>query len=383
MFSSNNNSINSCSTSMQRINHFTTLAASRTSTSISKTATERMKGKKKARMELPENILKHKLDMCSKHRELVEALQLYDEARRNGVQLSYHHYNVLLYLCSSAAAGSLLESEDKVDDMNVKNLGMSRGFEIFQQMNIDKVRPNEATFTSAARLAAAMEDPEMAFDLVKQMKSSGIPPRLRSYGPALFGFCKAGKASRAFDVDAHMIECGVVAEEPELAALLKVSVDMNLEEKVYKMLHRLRSFVRQVSESTARIVEEWFTSDFAADVGLETWDATKVKEGIVNGGGGWHGQGWLGNGQWRISRTNMDMKGVCQSCGEKLVCIDIDPAETAHFAWSLTKLACQKESKANFLKFEVGHDCSLLSLSLIWLLRFLLHYLFKPEDNSY
>lgn len=375
--SSNNNHIGSSAFSIHRINHLTTLSSPRTSSIISKTSTERMsmKGKKKARMELPENILKRKLDMCSKHRKLVEALELYDEARRNGVHLSYHHYNVLLYLCSSAAAGLLPESEDKVDEMNVKNLGMNRGFDIFQRMKMDNVEPNEATFTSTARLAAAMEDPEMAFELVKQMKNSGIPPRLRSYGPALFGFCKKGKASRAYDVDAHMTECGVVAEEPELAALLKVSVDMKLGEKVYEMLHRLRSSVRQLSESTARIVEEWFTSDYAADVGMETWEAANVKEGIVKGGGGWHGQGWLGDGKWRVTRTNMNMKGVCQSCGKKLVCIDIDPAETAHFASSLTKLACQKESKANFLKFEVHQHCSLLSIINL-VLKFLLHHLF-------
>ncbi|XP_031393740.1 proteinaceous RNase P 1, chloroplastic/mitochondrial-like isoform X2 [Punica granatum] len=338
---------------MQTMTHLTTLATSQ-STSISKTSSERLykKAMKKARMELPENILKHKLDMCSRHRKLIEALQLYDEARRNGVQLSYHHYNVLLYLCSFAAVGSLAESEDGEDDVNVKNLGMTRGIEIYQQMNIDKVAPNEATFTNAARLAAAMEDPEMAFDLVKQMKSSGIPPRLRSYGPALFGFCEKGEASKAFDVDAHMIECGVVAEESELAALLEVAIERKIGEKVYEMLHRLRSSVRQVSESTAKVVEKWFRSDYATDVGKETWDAAKIKEGIVNGGGGWHGQGWLGNGRWRVTRTNMDMKGVCQSCDEKLVCIDIDPAETAHFAGSLPKLACQKESKVNFLKFE-------------------------------
>ena len=55
----------------------------------------------------------------------------------------------------------------------------------------------------------------------------------------------------------------------------------------------------------------------------------------------------------------MDEAGVCQSCGEKLVGIDIDPRETENFASSLTKLACQREVKADFgidiqfLKIEV------------------------------
>ncbi|KAF8028008.1 hypothetical protein BT93_E0807 [Corymbia citriodora subsp. variegata] len=341
--------------SMKRINRLTTSANLNSLPPLHQTSGGKVsrKAKKKEHMELPESLLKFKLDMCSRHGKLVEALQLYDEARENGVPLSQYHYNVMLYLCSSAGSGSLGQGDSENDD-NLKELGMRRGFEIFQQMAIDNVVPNEATFTNAARLATAREDPEMAFDLVKKMKNFGIPPRLRSYGPALFGFCKKGNADKAYEVDEHMVDCGVSAEESELSALLKVSMDAKKADKVYELLHRIRATVRQVSESSAQIVEDWFKSDFVASVGLESWDVNKIKEGVVKGGGGWHGQGWLGSGNWRIRRTQMDKKGVCQSCGEKLVCIDIDPKETKNFASSLTKLAREKEAKAGFAKFQVN-----------------------------
>ncbi|KAJ9671210.1 hypothetical protein PVL29_027275 [Vitis rotundifolia] len=183
-----------------------------------------------------------------------------------------------------------------------------------------------------------MEDPEMAFNL-KQLKSCGIPPKLRSYGPPLFGFCKKGDADRAYEVDAHMVESGVVAEEPELCALLGLSVEWRQVDWVYEMMHRLRASVRQVSESTAEV---------------ENWDVGKVREGVFKGGGCWHGQGWLGKGKWKVVRTEMDEAGVCQSCGEKLVCIDIDPRETENFASSLTKLACPREVKADFVQFQLN-----------------------------
>ncbi|CAK9159352.1 unnamed protein product [Ilex paraguariensis] len=304
------------------------------------------KSKKKARREAPESVLKHKLDMCSKKGDLAEALRLYDDARRNNIPLSVNHYNVLLYLCSSESNGEDKEAKD------LFNLGLERGFEILKQMVIEKVTPNEATFTSAARLAAAKEDPEMAFDLVKQMKSSGIPPKLRSYGPALFGFCKKGLADKAYEVDAHMAESGVPADEPGLSALLKLSSEAKRVDRVYEMMHRLRATVRQVSEETACVVEDWFRSESATDVGMENWDVEKVRGGVVKGGGGWHGQGWLGIGKWRVVRTEMDETGMCHSCHEKLVCIDIDPRETENFASSLTTLACQREAKADFMHFQ-------------------------------
>ncbi|XXG60736.1 hypothetical protein AAC387_Pa04g2572 [Persea americana] len=295
------------------------------------------KSEKRKRRERPENQLRHKLDICSKHGNLEEALRLYDEALSTGIPLSQHHYNVLLYLCSSSSSS---------------DLGLKRGFEIFRQMGVDQIPPNEATFTSMARLAAAMDDPDMAFDLVKKMLNYSIPPRLRSYGPALFGFCEKGEVEKAYEVDAHMATSGVVAEEPELAALLRVSANSARGDKVYRLLHRLRATVRRVSESTAEIVEGWFGSEAAAEVGEVRWDVERVKEGVVEGGGGWHGQGWLGKGKWRVVRAHVDESGVCSSCGEKLVCIDIDPLETENFASSLSSLTCQKELNADFTKFQ-------------------------------
>ncbi|KAL3538606.1 hypothetical protein ACH5RR_001972 [Cinchona calisaya] len=306
------------------------------------------KSRKKSRRESPEILLRHKLDQCSKRGDLGEALRIYDEARRNNIPLNVHHYNVLLYLCS---ARSNNRSGDSGLESNL-DLGLEKGFQIFKQMGLDNVVPNEATFTSAARLAAAKEDPEMAFDLVKRMKSCGIVPKLRSYGPALFGFCKKVMPDKAFEVDAHMIENGVLAEEEEFLALLRLSSQEKLVERVYEMMHRMRVAVRQVSEETAGVVEDWFRSGSAAEVGVEKWDVEKVKEGVVKGGGGWHGQGWLGKGKWRVVRTEMEENGVCRSCGEKLVCIDIDPRETENFANSVAKLACEREVRADFVKFQ-------------------------------
>ncbi|KAM0987076.1 hypothetical protein ACFX19_011399 [Malus domestica] len=293
--------------SMDKRLNLCTLALSNDSPSPSYPAVSN-KAKRKARRESPEGVLKHKLDMCSRHGQLIQALSLYDEARSNGVPLGLHHYNVLLYLCSSNGGG---------DDGDV---GLKRGFEIFRQMVEDK------------------------------MKGLGIPPKLRSYDPALFEFCKKGEADRAYEVDAHMVESGVTAEEPEISAWIKASSDSSRGDKVYEMLHRLRTTVRQVSESTYGVVEEWFKSEEAARVGVERWDANKVREGVVRGGGGWHGQGWLGSGNWRVERTQMDEAGICSCCGEKLVSIDIDPKKTENFTTSLSWLA-----KGRFGEWLQGH----------------------------
>eukprot|EP00252_Welwitschia_mirabilis_P019467 TRINITY_DN4520_c0_g1_i1.p1 TRINITY_DN4520_c0_g1~~TRINITY_DN4520_c0_g1_i1.p1 ORF type:complete len:685 (+),score=120.89 TRINITY_DN4520_c0_g1_i1:128-2182(+) len=334
-----------------------------------------LKARKKKRNS-PEGLFKFALDTCSKNGDLITALQLFDKALEDkSVNFIQDHYNVLLYLCSSAAMGILrprntrpaadengsvnednglgtLQNEGNVDE-GLKKLGLERGFEIYQHMlKQENVVPNEATFTSVARLGVAKQDGDLAFEMVKQMMAYGISPRLRSYDPALYAFCQQKKVEKAYEVDAHMLENGIQPEEPELKALLKLSVDAGVDDKVYSLIHRVRSSVRQVSESTANVIENWFKSKRASEVGARVWDVGKIREASVSRGGGWHGQGWLGEGEWNVVYTNVTSKGVCVCCGERLATIDLDPSETERFAQSIASLAFQRENRSHFSEFQ-------------------------------
>ncbi|KAL3642988.1 hypothetical protein CASFOL_013803 [Castilleja foliolosa] len=234
----------------------------------------------------------------------------------------------------------------------VKGVALERGFELYKQIRLEKVPMNEAIFTSVARMAMAFSDGEMAFDTVKQMKEYGLSPRLRSYGPALAIFCSNGDVESAFEVEQHMLEHGVYPEEPELEALLKVSIEAGKSDKVYYVLHKLRTSVRQVLPTTADLIERWFRSKVASRVGKRKWDQEMIIQAMENGGGGWHGKGWLGNGKWVISRSPVGADGLCKCCGENLVTIDLDPAETESFANSVASIASQRETNSSFQKFQ-------------------------------
>nr|GME03406.1 proteinaceous RNase P 1, chloroplastic/mitochondrial-like [Ipomoea batatas]GME15248.1 proteinaceous RNase P 1, chloroplastic/mitochondrial-like [Ipomoea batatas] len=239
---------------------------------------------------------------------------------------------------------------------DVKSFALRKGFEICELMRLEKVPMNEATFTSMARLAMSLGDGDKAFDVVKQMKECGIDPRLRSYGPALSVFCNSGDVEKAFMVEGHMLENGVYPEEPELEALLKLSVEAKRSDKVYYLLHKLRMSVRQVSPYTADLIEEWFHSKAASEAGKRKWDQRLIRKAIENGGGGWHGQGWLGNGKWTVLRTSVGSDGFCKCCGEQLATIDLDPEETENFAKSVASIASQREKNLNFQKFQKWLD---------------------------
>ena len=118
-------------------------------------------------------------------------------------------------------------------------------------------------------------------------------------------------------------------------------------------MHKLRTSVRQVSHSTANLIEKWFKSNAAAAAGKGNWDQRLISEAIVNGGGGWHGQGWLGKGKWNVSHTNVGADGLCLCYGEKLATIDLDPIETKKFVESVASIAIKKEKNSSFHKVQV------------------------------
>ncbi|KAF0933731.1 hypothetical protein E2562_019208, partial [Oryza meyeriana var. granulata] len=369
------------------------------------------KGKKKAKGSENEGKLRVELDMCSKRGDVMGAINLYDSAVKEGIRMGQHHYSVLLYLCSSAALGfvqpaksgnsgsgiasigqlsssstesvgnlkcndvseghsedqersktDLFASDDDVTEKpsripvsdELREYARTRGFEIFEKMcsEEEKVPMSEAALTAVARMAMSMGNGDMAFDIVKQMKDQRIAPKLRSYGPALTAFCNSGNVEKAFEVEAHMLESGVRPEEPELETLLRASVVTQQGDRVYYLLHKFRTTVRQVSPSTAKLLEVWFRSSTASKVGKRKWDADAISKAIENNGRGWHGLGWLGRGKWTISHTHIDKNGVCLDCGEKLAIIDLDPKETEDFAKLVAKLAIKRERRSNFENFQ-------------------------------
>ncbi|KAJ4958627.1 hypothetical protein NE237_025738 [Protea cynaroides] len=247
------------------------------------------------------------------------------------------------------------EDEICVND-NVKKHALMKGFEIYEKMCSEQIPLNEAALTSVARMALSMGDGDLAFDMVKKMKPLGINPRLRSYGPALLAFCTSGDIEKAFTVEEHMLEHGVYPEEPELQALLQLSVGAGRADKVYYLLHKLRTSIRQVSPYTSELIERWFKSKTASRIGKRKLDQRLIADAMENGGGGWHGQGWLGKGKWTVLHTSVGDDGVCQGCGEKLATIDLDPAKTQLFAKSVASIASNRERNSSFQDFQKWLD---------------------------
>ncbi|KAG9158126.1 hypothetical protein Leryth_000279, partial [Lithospermum erythrorhizon] len=253
-----------------------------------------------------------------------------------------HHYNSFLYISTTILS-------DPTSSESTKTSAIEFGFKVYAHMVSSKVVPNHPFFLSLTNALRRKGDGDTAFELAKGVGKGG---RLRTYGPALFCYCKNGEEEKGYDVEDHMGAVGLQVEEPELAALLKVSMEKGRELKVYEYLHKLRNSVRGVDESTAEIIQSWFGREEASGVGLDNWDKEQVKEANVKNGGGWHGTGWLGRGKWLVQKSNISSDGRCLSCSEQLFCVDTSREETEKFSQSVASLAKEREVEAHFTEFQ-------------------------------
>ncbi|KAI3523290.1 hypothetical protein L1887_01350 [Cichorium endivia] len=289
----------------------------------------------------PESKFRSDFSICSKTKDFAGAISLFESAVSQNLKLNLHHLNCFLYICSNSI-------EDKGD------LAIEKGFSIFNHMISSKINPNEGTITAVSRLAAAKDDADLSFELVKSLLKYNEKPRLRTYDAALLCYVKKSDAENAYLVEKDILSMGLCLEEQEIAALLKVSAEIGNEEKVYEYLHKLRTSVRCVNESTAEIIESWFTGETGAKVAsrLEDCDMGRVKDAILKNGGGWHGLGWVGEGKWVLQRTAIDSGGCCCACKDQLACVDTGKEETEKFAQSLVSLAVEREKRSNFTQFQ-------------------------------
>ncbi|KAF0893764.1 hypothetical protein E2562_029660 [Oryza meyeriana var. granulata] len=246
----------------------------------------------------PNSDLSRTLTDCTRRGDAAAAMAAFDSAvsGTDAPRLLAHQYNQLLHLLAAAAADSASFPTPA-----------AAARRIFSHMLGSGASPSEATITSLARVTASdASNPaaaDEAFELVATMKEKyGVVPRLRSYSPVLAAFRRAGEAGKAYAVDAHMEASAVSPEEPEIAALLDVSMMAGDADKVYEYMHKLRRTVDCVSEETAQILEGWFWSGKAAMAGKAEWNACQVKDAIVANGGGCHRLGWLGTSPWTVQR---------------------------------------------------------------------------------
>lgn len=344
------------------------------------------KGSRKKRKEYtPDMQARLAIQMAAKSGDIAAALAVYDECKREGVRVAADSYSSLLYMCSlgeeweaavpralpssSAAAavgppkasvqdkhpsplqstgeggaspaGDALEAAQPPSAAVQSELGaaevMARGQQIFQEMQQQgggKALP-EMCYTALARMAAVAGKPSEAFSIVKQMQAEGIPPRLRSFTPALVGFAEQGDFSSASEVDAAIAACSLDLTESEFARLMQAAALSASWEEGRLVLLRMGRELTTLQRRTLDLIAAFFESQQAQQAFApgERSESQALR--------------------WEVGECHVDEHGVVTpACRGRMRPVDLDAQEWVAFREGIASLAETQEKRPNeFRKF--------------------------------
>lgn len=256
---------------------------------------------------------REKIDLAAREGDAEAAMEAHDEACARGETLPTHACNVVLHLCAK------VESQGDADGKDA-SWWRSKAQSVFQGMEEKGIQRSEVTYTSMARLAAAVGDAKGAAEVAEQARAAQCGVRLRTYAPALHAFCVQGDFECAMEVMESIKAAGLTPTQKEYAALLQTCTAKGRRPDGQKLLQEMKTSLEEVHEDTAMVLRRWFETDARP---------------------------------WKVEQDEVDAKGTLRKCQRQLRASDLTEEERKAFAEGIAKVACERETKPNdFLQFK-------------------------------
>ena len=294
---------------------------------------------RKKRFHFEVNRIRRELNNAGKENDVEKALELFDLAVENDYPLNQKSCQVILHLLSGGEnwlekLGTASENCSLGDDKSngdTPSQAMSicnRDKEIYDYMKTRRIELNEFIYTGLARIAAICGNYSRAFSIAQDCKAFNTgkcKPRLRTYTPALLGFCSSGNVKQAMEVESEMRRLDLQLTEHEYRAMLEAVIKTG--DKVYGnyILECMLREITNVEEKTAKVLETYFNS-FQENSKEENGAAACT---------------------YTVSRSKVDVQGICSSSNEKLEKLDLKKGEMMTLAEKISNLALKRESRSD------------------------------------
>jgi proteinaceous RNase P len=301
---------------------------------------------RKKRFHFEVNRIRRELNNAGKENDVKKALELFDLAVENDYPLNQKSCQVILHLLSggenwleklgtaSENCGLNGDNESNSDNGNKSHVLSicNRDKDIYDYMKTRRIELNEFIYTGLARIAAICGNYSRAYSIAQDCKAFNTgksKPRLRTYTPALLGFCSSGNVKQAMEVENEMRRLDLQLTEHEYRAMLEAVVKTG--DKVYGnyILECMLREITTVEELTAKVLETYFNS----------FQENDSKGEGENGGGD--------ACTYTVSRSKVDAGGMCSSSNEKLEKLDLKKGEIKTLAEKISNLALKRESRSD------------------------------------
>ena len=227
------------------------------------------------------------MGICSKHRDLPKAMDLFREKSKADVCANLGIYNSLLFLCCEESSIELRTSASN---------------EILHDMTERQVKYDETAFSNAIRLTSMSGNVKKAMELLQHMRADSKVPKRRTYAP-IFQYHPANTSTDLYSMNSIYLESEkdeVECTEEELHSMLKACVRVQLEEQkgagepaaaatldvlspleFFRLtVHRMKDLVPYVSLTTLETLRNWCSSTTTSTTSTSTTSTTSTTPSI-------------------------------------------------------------------------------------------------------
>ncbi|QDZ19194.1 proteinaceous RNase P [Chloropicon primus] len=276
--------------------------------------------------------LMREIHNAGRDQDAEKAVGLFDRALDLGYPLNQKALQTILHLIAGGEEwmDHLYLSKEEYDSPEQKRRRSlsARDADIYKYLKSNSIEMNEFMYTGLARIATLSGNPEGALRIandckVKDKGSAKAKPRLRTYTPALLGFCHAGNLEKAMEVESELRRLEIGLTEHEYRAMLSCATRTKNETYGTYILECMLREITKVEEQTAQVLEEYFN----------------MKNEILEDGQ---------DGKYVVTRGLVSAEGVCQESGLQVQRLDLKEGEMKTLAEKIRGLALKREAKGDW-----------------------------------
>ncbi|KAH7488826.1 hypothetical protein KRP22_008536 [Phytophthora ramorum] len=272
------------------------------------TKAQRRRERKQTPAEKTENQFRIQVQICAQQDDAARALEVYEQMKREAVNVAPYLYNMIINVCS------------KADDPAAFKAGAYAVYQDMKQAAISanqKIGVSEPIYSAMLKLCSKAQDFGACETLIAEMEAANVNPKLRTFGSLLQAHSDAGHLEKCVWVHEKFLSHELEPTEDDYVALLRVCVKTGHAERFYAFLDMFIEDVWQPSLSTWDVLKDWFNSE-AAQVDGRKW---KITEGTVS------------------------EEGVCSVTGDQLQSLELEAELEAELLAKVEKLVRTDEKR--------------------------------------
>ncbi|KAF4136595.1 Protein-only RNase P domain-containing protein [Phytophthora infestans] len=274
------------------------------------TKTQRRRERKQTPAEKLEYQYRIQVQKCAQENDATRALEVYEQMKREGVNVAPYIYSVVINVCS------------KADDPAAFKNGAYNVYQDMKQASAaskqkKKSDSSEPMYSAMIKLCSKAQDFDTCEIIITEMEVAKVDPKLRTFSPLLQALSDAGNLDKCIGVHEKLLSHELELTEDDYVALLRASVKAGSGERFYAFLDSFIDEIWQPSLSTWDVLKEWFNSE-AARMNGRTW---KITEGSVS------------------------REGVCFVTGDQLQSVELSAKSTAELLAKIENLVRTDEKR--------------------------------------